>query len=245
MANTKVKTYTADELAAAFLALLEGGSAAAPAKGKGKAKSEPEPDEDDDDEDADDDESVEKGSLDREEVEALGIKDLRALAVRAKLKEQKKKAEIYAELEKKGFFAAEDDDDDDDEDDDEDAVDLSEMSLKELRAYAKSEEGGEHTAAEVKGLDQDALIALIEGDDEDDDDDDDEDEDADDDDDDDDGEEELTEEDLKKMDLKGLKELAKELEIKVPAKLLKAASTDAKKRKVYVTAILATADDDE
>ena len=203
-----------------------------------------------DEEDAADEEG-EWEVLDREETEGLAIKELRALAEERGI-EHKKKADILAALEEGGHFGDdsdeeddededdedveedEDDDDSDDEDDEDDEEgeydrdELSEMSLKDLRKLAK--EDGHDT----KGLDQDAIIDLLmgEGDDEEDEDDEDE---ADEEDED---TEELDEDALNAMSVKELTALAKELEIKVPAKEMKAAKNDKAKKKILVNTIL-------
>jgi hypothetical protein len=173
-------------------------------------------DDEDEAEDEDDDEELEPPV--REEIEALGIKDLRAAAASYGI-DKKTKADILAAFED----LYEEDEDDEDEDEDEDEVDLEEMSLKELREYAKSEEGGEHTAKEIKGLDKDALIELINGDDDEDEDEEEEDED------DEDEEEVLDEEALNAMSHKELLALAKELTVKVPAALKKDTKANRKK----------------
>lgn len=143
----------------------------------------------------------------------------------------------------------EDDEDEDDEDDEEDEDedegldrdDLEEMDLKELRKVYR-ENGG--AAADYKGLDQDALIDLILGEDEEEDEDD---EDEDEDDEDDEDVEELDEDALKAMTNKDLLALAVELEIKVPAALKKTspASVAKKNKPKLVDLILDSGDDEE
>jgi hypothetical protein len=203
----------------------------------------------DEDEEETDDADGEWEVLDREEVEALAIKELRALAEERGI-EEKKKADILAALEEGGHFGEEDEDEEDGEDEDEDSDEdeegeydrdeLAELDLKALRKLAK-EEG--HSADDVKGLDQDALIDLIMGDDEEDEDEDsDEEEDGEDEDEE---TEELDEDALNDMSVKELTALAKELEIKVPAKSLKTAKNDKAKKKILVEAILASGDEEE
>jgi hypothetical protein len=125
-------------------------------------------------------------ALDRSETESLPIVALRALA-----KENgillKKKSEILDAFEEAGFFSTsdaeadedeaeeeeieededddeeieEDEDDDEEEDEEEEGLtraDLEEKTLRELRTLARGEG---HTAADIKGLDQDALIDLL------------------------------------------------------------------------------------
>lgn len=102
----------------------------------------------------------------------------------------------------------EDSDDEDDEDDDESDEsegdeytkdELDAMSLAELKSLAKD---AGYTAADLKGLDQDDVVALLIGDDEEDDEDEDE-------------SDEYTEADLKAMGLPDLKALAKEWGVKI------------------------------
>ena len=187
-------------------------------------------------------------ALDQEETEALSIKELRVLAKKYGV-DSIKKAEILDGLSE--FFEGEDDDEnadeDDDDDDDEEAGEdadseydrdeLEELSLKELRTTAK--EAG-HAAAEYRGMDQDALVDLILGELADDEDEDDEEADEDEDDDDD-AEEEIDEDALNAMTLVELRSLAKEVGVKV--KVPVTAKTDLKKKKVYVAAILESADE--
>ena len=208
----------------------------------------------DDDEDEDDEEEVELTQEMVDEALAAGIKDLRELAASVGI-ETTKKAEILAEFaellgdedddededeEDEDEEEADEDDEDEDEEDDEDEewdVDaLKEMSLKDLRALAKSEEGGEHSAADVKGLDQDALIELITGEEAD------EDEEEDEDEEDEEEEEVLDEDALKAMSHKELLAVAKELELKVPAKVKSPAN--AKTKKALVALILDSGDDE-
>lgn len=109
----------------------------------------------------------------------------------------------------------EDADEPDDEDGEEeesasgyDRDELEEMSLKEIRVVAKD---AGYTTADLKGMDQDAIIdMLMESDDEPDADEDEEDEDEPE-------EEGYSEEDLEGMNLRELKSLAKEWGVKVPA----------------------------
>lgn len=201
---------------------------------------------------------VETEILDEDETRALSIKDLRALAVRLELDEQKVKSGILAELEEKGHFGeAEEDEDDEeigdleedeeDEDTDEDEADeddeeededdeegdedeegeytreeLEDLSLKELREIAK-EEG--HKLPDYRGLDQEGLISLILGED-----------DEEDGDDEDEEEIELDEDALRAMPLEELKALAKEIGVKVPARV---------KQPALVELILNAAEDED
>lgn len=195
------------------------------------------------DEDEDEDEEGEWEALDREETEALGIKELRAIAVERGI-EEKKKADILAALEEGGHFGEDEEDEDEDEegdeDEDEDEEDvwdretLEEMDLKQLRAVAK-EEG--HSAADIKGKDQDALIDLILGEDEEEDEDEDEEEAEDEE------TEELDEDALKAMSLTELRALAKELEITV--KVPKAHKDGkSKEKKFFIETILNSGEDE-
>lgn len=237
MARTTVKTYTAEELTTAFLAMLEGGVSAAPAKKGRAAKEEPEEEEDEDDEEGDEEE-YEVPSL--EEVQAMKIGELREMAVELEFEEQKLKSGILAEFEEKYGDEEEDEeeesDEDEEEDDEEDYTreELEEMELPELKKILK-----ENGVKVPRGADQDTLIDLILEEDEEEDEEESEEEEAEEDE----GEAVLSEDDLKKMSLTDLKELTQELEIKV--RVPKTANTDSKKRKVYVEAILATADEDE
>lgn len=184
-------------------------------------------------------EKPEAGTYDRAELEEMGIKDLRDLAKRHGI-DTIKKAEIIDALAADEDEDAEDDEDETDEDvesdeDDEEADDegdaytreeLEEMSLRDLRALAKD---SGYDPAEVKALDQDELVDLLldEGDDdedegeedEDDEDYDDEDEADDEEEDDEEGDEEeieIDEDALNAMDLAELKEVASDLEVKIP-----------------------------
>lgn len=195
-------------------------------------------------------------TLDRDEVEAMKIKELRALAESLGL-EETKKAEILAALEAGGHFGETEDEDSDEEDDEDaddesedededsddededgdeegsgyDRDDLEDMDLKELRKIAKDEG---HSKEEWKGLDQDGLIDLILGED-------DEDSDDEDDDSDEDEEEQINEDDLQKMNEAQLKKLAKEIEVKLPKKL----PENAKKRKAAIIKLLLESGSDE
>lgn len=183
---------------------------------------------------------AEPGSYSREELEEMDIKSLRDLAKRHSL-DTIKKAEIIDALasddedeeededEWEDEDEAEEDDEDSEDEDDEEAdeddeeeeeedddegdeytrEELEEMSLRDLRALAK--ESG-YSAADVKGLDQDAIIDLMLGEDEEADEDEEEPEE---DEESEDGEE-LTEDDLRKMSLAELKEVASDIEIDVP-----------------------------
>lgn len=187
------------------------------------------------------DEGVEEVELTREQVDeatAEGIKALRALAKEVGI-EETKKADILAAFdellgdededeEDEEEYDEEDEDEDeedeeadDEEDEDEDELDrddLEEMDLKELRKVAR--ENG-FSASDYKGMDQDALVDLILGEDEEDDEDEDEEDDED--------VEELDEDALKAMTQKDLIGLAKELEIKVPASMKKQSTANKKK----------------
>lgn len=110
----------------------------------------------------------------------------------------------------------EDDEDEADEEEDEDGTyskeDLEAMSLAELKALAKE---SEYTAADIRGLDHDALVDLLLGEDEDE-------EEAEEDEAEPEGDEEdLTEDDLKAMSLADLKALAKEYDIRLRAGMKK------------------------
>lgn len=210
------------------------------------------------------DEATGEVVLDRDEVMGLSIVELRKLAKSHGIDEKKKADILAAFEEKDFFPAeasddsdeeeeddeeinlddVEADDEDEDEDDDEEDEDeeddgytreeLSEKSLRELRAIAKSDEGGNHDAADLKGLDQEELIDLILGEEEDEDDDDEADED--DEDDDDEEEVEIDKETLEAMSDAELKNIVKEFEIKVPAKA---------KRKTIIQAILDAVEDED
>jgi hypothetical protein len=117
----------------------------------------------------------------------------------------------------------EDDEDEDDEDSDDESLsrdDLEEKSLAELKILARAK------GVETKGLDTDALIDALLGEAEDDDEDDevlatgsasDDDEESDEDSEDDEEYEEITEDDLHKMSMKEIKDIALEYELKVKA----------------------------
>lgn len=211
------------------------------------------------------DDDDEQQTFTLEEIHAMKIVELRELAVELGLEEQKVKANIIAELQENGYIVDEDEEDDDDEADDDEEVDdeeeddededeedegysreeLEDMTLAKLRKVAR-EEGLEVP----KGADQDTLIDLILGEDEEDEGDDEDDEEADEDDDtddsdsdDDDETEEITEEEIRKMTLKEVQELAKELKIKV--KVPASAKTPAAKQKVYAQAIIDSVSDDD
>lgn len=231
MAKTKTPKFTSSDAYDEVIAAVEKLRATLVSEGVSIAATAA----DAEDVDDDDEEDGEVEPLDRETVEALAIKDLRTLAKEYGV-DATKKADILEALEE--FYedddededddeADEDDEDDEDDDDDEegeelDRDDLEEMSLKELRVLAK--ENG-HTAADYKGMDQDAIIDLIMGeDDEDEDGDEDDDEDEDDED-----VEELDEDALNDMTQKDLLALAKEIEVKVPAALKKNSKANHKK----------------
>lgn len=256
MARTTVKTtgpklYSAEDVAAAVVRLLEGGTdSVAPAASKKTRAPKDEDLEEEEFEDEDEEDGDEEVVLDREEVEGYKIGQLRELAGELGLKEQKLKSGILAELEAKGYYGDEEDEEEEDEDvDDEDVEDddeedeegysreeLEEMDLPDLKKILK-----ENGIRVPRGADQDTLIDLIL--DEDEDEEDEEDEEAEESEEDEGDEAVLSEDDLKKMSLPDLKELTQELEIKV--RVPKTANTDAKKKKVYVEAILATADEDD
>lgn len=185
--------------------------------------------------------------LDREETEALSIKELRVLAKEYGLTSIKKSeileglAEFYADDDDEDEEEDEaDEDEDEEEDDDEESDeeptrdDLSELSLAELRIEAKA---NGHKPSEYRGMDQDALIDLILGEDEEE-----EDEEEEEADDDEEEIEELDEDALNAMSLVELRELAKEVGVKV--KVPVTAKTDLKKKKVFVEAILNSADEE-
>jgi hypothetical protein len=199
------------------------------------------------DEDSDDDEVEELPALDQETVEALSIKDLRATAKKYLGDDAPKtKADILEALSE--FYDADEDSEDEDESDEDETdeeegytrEELEEMDLKQLRKIAKD---SDFSASDIKGLDQDALVDLLLGEDDDDEDDDDDSDDDEDEDDDDEEVEELDEDALKAMSVTELKNLAKEIGVKV--KVPASAKTDAKKKRVYVEAIMTSADDDE
>lgn len=178
----KTTTVSAEEVSTAFavLAALLGGAtietpepeedAPAPTRGRGraKAKDEPEP-EPDEDEDTDEDEDEEDGgdeeggdTYSRDELEAMGLRELKALAKEsgwtvAELKGQDKDSLVEWFL---GDESEEDDEDaEEDEDEDGDELtedDLNEMSLAELKSLAK-EEGITFRAS----ITQEALVKKI------------------------------------------------------------------------------------
>lgn len=202
---------------------------------------------------ADVDESTGQVTLDRDEVEALKIVDLRKLAKEHGI-DLKKKAEILDAFEEKGFFADaddedvefdadedededdesyEDEDDEDEEDEEEeeeddgyDRDDLEDKSLAELKKIAKQEG---HTQSDIKGLDQSDLIDLILGEEA-------EEEDEDEDEDEDDEEVEIDKETLEGMSDAELKEIVKSFSLKVPKKA---------SRKTIIQTILDAAEEDD
>lgn len=222
-----------------FLAQIVAANGATPAKGK-KGKSAPVEDVEEDEEE---DEELE--APDREVVEGLKIKELRELAAEYGI-ESKTKADILAQFEdlydeededeeeEEDEDADEDDEEEEEEDEDEayDPDELAELDLPSLRKIAKSEG---HSAADVKGLDQDALIELIMGEDADDEEEDEEDED------DEDEVEELDEDALKAMSQKDLIALAKEIDVKVP----KALQTKSAKNQKKIVALILESGDEE
>lgn len=256
-----VLSVTADDVVNAFSRFLtlvteyneEHGKTGVKSPVNKSASKAPEPDEDD-----------EEQTYTLEEIHAMKIVDLRNLAVELGLEAQKVKADIIAELQEGGYIVDEDEDEDDDEADDDEVEDeveddeddeeddegysreeLEDMTLAQLRKVAR-EAGLEFE----KGADQDTLIELILGEDDEDEGDEDDDEEADEDDDsddsddsDDDEEEEITEEEIRKMPLKELQGLAKELEIKVTVP--RTVKTDAAKKKLYVKAILDSVSDED
>ena len=184
--------------------------------------------------------TVEKGSLDQDEVEGMSVKDLRALAVEAGLREQKLKSGILTELEKKGFYA-EAEEGDEEEEEGYTREGLAEETLVELKKIAKSEG---HTAADYRGMDQESLIDLILGEEEDEEEEDEDEEDADEeeeaeeDEDEEDGEIVIDPEELKTMPIGELKELAKQINVKIP-------STKAKSKSAIIKLILDSAESEE
>jgi len=164
--------------------------------------------------------------LNEDDVRALGLKELRELAVELGLDERVKKAGILDEMVAKGLFEESDEDEDEEDDDEADEdegeddtsdededeeeeisrEELEDMDLAELRKLAKSE--GLNRADYIKA-DKDTIIDLLLGEEEEDDDEDDEDEDGD--------TEELNEEEIRAMSLNEVKALAKELGVKIPA----------------------------
>jgi hypothetical protein len=231
--SKKSAEFSVDDAAQEVISAFEKFMQTLAAKGGSKVSAS---DEDDDAEEVEDDEEEELEAPDRETVESLGIKDLRELAEQYGI-EEKKKADILTAFE--DLYDEEDDEEDeDDEDDDEegeeeyDRDELADLSLADLRKIAK-EEG--HKPSEYKGMDQDAIIDLIMGEE-------DEDEDEEEDEDEDDEAEELDEDDLKNMSHKELTSLAKELGVKVPAALKKDTKPNHKK---LVALIMSDAEDDE
>lgn len=228
------KTYTTDDAIADVVASFEKFMQTLAGKGGKVSSSQIEDDEPEDDED---EEEAELDALDREETEGLSIKELRSLA-KDYLGEDAptKKADILEALEE--FYEddedeeVEEDEDEDDEDEDGefDRDDLEEKSLKELRAIAKDEG---HSSSEYRGMDQDALIDLILGEEDEGEEEDDEDEDEE--------VEELDEDALKAMSHKELITLAADLEIKVPKALTKSTKPNQKK---LVELILDSGDDE-
>lgn len=200
--------------------------------GNGKATKDVAPDDDDEDEteEAEDDEvEVSEEEAEREtELKALTIAGLRKIAKeheiettgvsKADLVEAILDAEFGEEGEDEDEDGEEEDpeDDEDGEDEAEEEVDLTGMTLVELRAHAKTVG---LTAADYKGLDKDGLIALINGDE-------DEDEDEEDGEDEDD-EDSITEEELKAKSIAEIKALAKEYSIKLKPGMKKEEIIDA------------------
>ena len=177
----------------------------------------------------DEDEDEEEVEVTREQVEeatAAGIKALRELAAEVGIEETKKADILAAFDELLGDEEDEDEEEDeedeeveeDDDDEDEDRDELEEMDLKEVRKVARD---AGFSASDYKGMDQDAIIDLILGEDEE--------EEEDEDEEDDEEVEELDEDALKAMTQKDLIGLAKELEIKVPAALKKSSAANKKK----------------
>jgi hypothetical protein len=197
----------------------------------------------DDVDEVEEDEDAELEPLDREEVEGMGIKDLRELAGQYLDDPPKKKAEILDALEE--FYVGEDEDEDDedleeaeedDEDEDEDEgysrEDLEDLDLKALRKIAKDNGA---SASDVKGKDSDDLIDLILGEEAE--------EDEEEEDEDEEDEEEVLDEDaLKAMSESELKNLSKELEIKVPKK--KSGEKPAQYKKRLVAKILESGEEE-
>jgi bacterioferritin-associated ferredoxin len=213
---------TAEQIAEAFRNLAELFSTF-----EGAEPSEPDEDEDeeveeDDEEEEDEGEGEEVTRADVEAAAAEGIKSLRELAKQVGI-EATKKADILAEFDEMLGEEDEDEDEDDEvedveEDEDEEGEDewdrdsLEELDLKELRKVARDEG---HSASDYKGMDEDALISLILGD-EDEEEDEDEDEEADEVE----ADEEVLDEDaLNEMSQKDLVALAKELDVKVSKSL--------------------------
>lgn len=223
---------------------------------KGKASTKPEPVDDDVDE------NDETGIPSAEDAAKMPVTELRKLAVELGLEEQKVKAGILAELDEMRDEESDDEDEedfedddeaveddveddegDDEEDDDEDSdeedepytrEELEEMSLKELRATAKSE-GVKVT--EYRNADKDKLVELILGLDapeEPEDDEEDEDEEV----------VEIDEASVRKMNPTQLMKLAEELEIAVPRRV-KAEKDMKKKKEALVNLIMDSAEDDD
>lgn len=185
-------------------------------------------------------------SFSREELEEMDIKSLRALAKDNGV-ESIKKADIIDALASDEDEDAEEDEDDEeyeeesdedeaddeeedeegDEDDDEGEEwtreELEELTLRDLRQAAKD------AGLDPKGLDQDAIIEALLGEDEEDEDEGEEDDEDEDDESEEEGDEEdedgeeLTEDDLNAMNLADLKEVASDIGVKVPAKIGKTA----------------------
>lgn len=238
-AKTAKSTVTAEQVASAFAEairlsnLYNGASSDAPVA---------EVEADEDEVEDEDDEEVEEVELTQEMIDTAageGIKSLRTLAQEVLGEDAPtKKAEILEALAElveedeeededdedeveeveEDDEADEDDEDEDDEDEEEgyDRDELEELDLKALRKIAK-EEG--HSAADYKGMDQDALIDLILGEEEAEDEDEDEDEEV----------EELDEDALNEMSQKELLGLAKELGVKVPKAQQKQSKSNHKK----------------
>lgn len=182
---------------------------------------------------------AEKGSYSRDELEEMDVKSLRDLAKRHGL-DTIKKAEIIDALasdedeDEEDEIEDEEIEDDEDEEDDEEADeeeeeeededytrdDLAEMSLAELRTLAK--ESG-YTAADYKGMDQDALIDMLLGEEDEEEDEEDEEDEEEAEDVEEGEEEELTEDDLNAMSLADLKEVAGDIGVEVPRNVKKPA----------------------
>jgi hypothetical protein len=232
--KTAKSAVTAEDVAAAFAHAI---SLANKYNGADAPAAEPE----EDVEDVEDADEEEVEVPDRETVAGMGIKDLRELAKSLGI-EETKKADILEALEE--FYEDEEEDEDDEvedvedeEDEDEDEADeeedeegeydrdeLAELDLKELRALAKQEG---HSASEYRGMDQDALIDLILGE---------EAEEEEEDEEDDEDEEVLDEDALNEMSEKELLALAKELGLTVPKKVRELKGK--KKHNALVTLIL-------
>lgn len=168
-----------------------------------------EDDEDDEDDDTDDEDDT---VLTRESLAGKGLRELKRIGMDAGHTAADMKGLTVDSL--IDLLAGEEDEDVDDEDvDDEDLEDedleedegwtreaLEGMGLREVKKHAR--EAG-YSTADLKGLDVDAVVDLLVGE---------EDEDEDDVDDD---EEELTEDDLREMSLAELKKLAKENKVRI------------------------------